>query len=1049
MSRAHRICRVIRYPLEARVPVRLTLPAVLAARRVVLLLASLGLGACGGDPTQPAPPPPPPPPPSVVVAITPATATVEMGATQAFTAQVANSSTTAAVTWTSTGGTITGTGNTVTWTAPATAGAYTLTAASLADPAKKASASITVPPPPSVVVVLDNAPVGTGGGTLTVNQPTSPLHGMSILIPAGTYPTATAWSVAELRDAKPTLPPALRQIGPTLRIGNGQGFADEPFFLTIPVALGPDSVAGAAFWDPASGTLEPLPVVHRTATSLMIMTQHVSADHMLIPATGALYATGGLPQGQIQVVLLTAWRGNLVTQLTTSFVPGQDDWEFANYGSATVPGGYCTGSTLTALYYHYVLSAQHGRLYARYDEFDPLGDDNPHGIRLASVVQETMNWPANTTRIGRIQQALGISGGTLGGATWARTQLENLALAILTTGRAQQLAIYTQAWTRGHAIIAYRMNLASYVDVADPNYPSIHKQIHFTATQVTPFDFADRAGAATLPYSEILMLGVSALVPMPQMASHWNSFFAGTIGDQHFPSAITEYRDPVGSVWREAIDPIITTSDQLAFRSRCPDCPLHGDLVDVPLPSDGRIRLFDDKGLLLASDEGGTEASLSVPDEATYRHGVTDLTAPVGSVSGNTPSFINFRWLDVTRVPFTLEWSPQDAEGGDLVTFTVENGGIGATGDQYRWTVGTDAPVFTPFSVGSLQRVMPAEGITVVVELIDPQGHTRARAEASTTLLPRFHGLGTPGSSVMRLSRDGSVVLIGGSFAPVRRWTAAAGVTQLGFVANFLDASDDATVLVGSDGARPLRWTAANGVQTLATSGVAWGISGDGNVVVGETGGVFTGTDITPRRAFRWTAAGGFVDLGIIGIPSGGTSGSSQALAASLDGSVVVGVTSSGSSFSEAFRTSGVLTGLGSLGVLTGAQFPYSAAHDVSDDGSVVVGVTSVPTGYQVFRWNGGMQPLGPIGGSPPGAPQVSGDGSTIIFTAGNPLTGFIWTAAMGVVDVATALQSNFGIDLGGWTITGVTAISRDGRVLVGRGINPDGVIEAWRAVIR
>lgn len=106
-------------------------------RRLGLALLVTSLAACGGGGDPVAPPPP------VAVSVSPTSATVNAGATQAFTATVTNTTNTS-VTWTSSGGTLSGSGATVTWTAPVTGGSYTVTATSAADPTKNASATITV-----------------------------------------------------------------------------------------------------------------------------------------------------------------------------------------------------------------------------------------------------------------------------------------------------------------------------------------------------------------------------------------------------------------------------------------------------------------------------------------------------------------------------------------------------------------------------------------------------------------------------------------------------------------------------------------------------------------------------------------------------------------------------------------------------------------------------------------------------------------------------------------------------------------------------------------
>jgi probable HAF family extracellular repeat protein len=83
-------------------------------------------------------------------------------------------------------------------------------------------------------------------------------------------------------------------------------------------------------------------------------------------------------------------------------------------------------------------------------------------------------------------------------------------------------------------------------------------------------------------------------------------------------------------------------------------------------------------------------------------------------------------------------------------------------------------------------------------------------------------------------------------------------------------------------------------------------------------------------------------------------------------------------------------------------------------------------------------------------AVDASADGS-IVVGFGTTETGpeaFLWDAAAGMRNLRTLLADELGLDLGGWTLTEATGISDDGLTLVGSGINPDGVEQAWIAVI-
>jgi cysteine-rich repeat protein/probable HAF family extracellular repeat protein len=263
----------------------------------------------------------------------------------------------------------------------------------------------------------------------------------------------------------------------------------------------------------------------------------------------------------------------------------------------------------------------------------------------------------------------------------------------------------------------------------------------------------------------------------------------------------------------------------------------------------------------------------------------------------------------------------------------------------------------------------------------------------------------------------------------------AASFTGVGFLPAIQDsrangASADGSVVVGSSGNQAFRWTAAGGMVdlgflpgTLLDFTQAFGVSADGSVVVGWSRG----------RAFRWTAAGGMVDVGVWpGYLA------SLAYGVSADGSVVVGWTPlvSAQSFGgQAFRwtAGGGMVGLGFLSPPVSSP-PISVAESVSADGSVVVGqdgagTLSAGSDSKAFRWTAveGMVGFGGSGGSAEG---VSADGSVVVGGAsgreGSLIYGkeaFRWTAAGGMVGL--------GVLLGG-SVSDAHGVSADGSVVVG-----------------
>lgn len=207
-------------------------------------------------------------------------------------------------------------------------------------------------------------------------------------------------------------------------------------------------------------------------------------------------------------------------------------------------------------------------------------------------------------------------------------------------------------------------------------------------------------------------------------------------------------------------------------------------------------------------------------------------------------------------------------------------------------------------------------------------------------------------------------------------------------------------------------------------------------------------------EAFRWTRHDGWDGLG--DLPGGDSFGG--ATAASNDGSTIVGFSSSGNACqdcNEAFVWTAD-DGMVGLGDLPGGDFG-SLAWDVSRDGGVIVGQATGTEGVEAMRWTAenGMVGLGdlPGGAFTSSASGVSADGRTIVGNS-NSAPGFfgfeaaIWRGGRPVRSIKEMLQSDFGLDLTGWLLLEANAVSPEGTVIVGLGLNPAGEAEGWAARI-
>ena len=279
--------------------------------------------------------------------------------------------------------------------------------------------------------------------------------------------------------------------------------------------------------------------------------------------------------------------------------------------------------------------------------------------------------------------------------------------------------------------------------------------------------------------------------------------------------------------------------------------------------------------------------------------------------------------------------------------------------------------------------------------------------------------------------------------------------------------TNNASVISGSgsstSGQEAYRWTETSGAIGLSdipggifNSSVA-AMSNDGSVIVGS--GTYGSDAFNNSEAFIWTVSDGLVGLG--DLPTGGDQ--SQAVDVSADGSVVVGWGLVDTAPPEAlweslaFRAFRWTEAGGMVDLGSPAPGLNSRARAVSPDGSVVVGdITDDLGNWSLFRWtedtgllNLGDMPSG-LGFLYPNA--VAGNGFIVgqgvtDYSGESRMEAFIWDQSNGIRILQDVLI-DLGLDLTGWTLTEATGISDDGLTIVGTGINPNGDTEAFIATL-
>jgi uncharacterized membrane protein len=303
-----------------------------------------------------------------------------------------------------------------------------------------------------------------------------------------------------------------------------------------------------------------------------------------------------------------------------------------------------------------------------------------------------------------------------------------------------------------------------------------------------------------------------------------------------------------------------------------------------------------------------------------------------------------------------------------------------------------------------------------------------AWGQSSFTLIQPSAGLS--GSRVTGVSGDGTVVVgystnISAGAVMGYRWTRGVGREDFsnfpeipaGRVADAV--SGDGLTLVGSYSTGLFRWSASTGTQIVLrfpneTSTIAVAASNDGSVVVGYASVFNPPGPPLSQRAFRWTTDAGYQDL--TGFDH------AQAEGVSRDGNVAVGYTVDGRAFR--WSTQDGYQALDSSGL--GA---WAAARGVSGDGSTIIGTA----GSRPFRWTAstGMQDLGLPQGRNSAVPlHINFDGSVI--ACATAAGHYLWQQGSGYTPVETVL-SQAGIGLpSGYTDLAIEGLSDDGRTIVG-----------------
>ncbi|MEP6833422.1 MAG: PKD domain-containing protein [Gemmatimonas sp.] len=602
-----------------------------------------------------------------------------------------------------------------------------ITAAGLADVRVWATARF------AMLTLVDALTVPASGGTVTYAKPGDQYSGVRLSVPSGGYSTSTTFTVQVDRTVQPVLPADVKQIGSAFVIQNGKGFAELPMSLQLPVRVGADSVVGAFFFDPATGTLESAPTVARDDSSITIATRHFSADQLL--SNGS--ATSMLSQpmlsqsiapsafGRVTMILVATTPARLNLPISSGFQPGTDDWEFSNLGTFSGDGGICAGMSISELYYYFAVKPRGLALNHRYDSFSNLEFDNPRGERFATALELAGDWPhaRNWLRtIADYAQQTRVS--------YPQIVYQSLAMAILVTHQPQLIALTSPPAIGGHSVVAYAVN-NGVVLYADPNSPGIAGlTMRYANGAFAPVQRSTRAGDPPEIFNTVQVIGISAMINMTTVKETWDEFERGGVFAGYFPPVRRQMYDIENEAWVDipASGAIFTTHRILALRTLCPLCPAWR--TDAPTS-----RVFtgikDTTNVTRGTDALATDSAAVM----VFGTGRGSFRVSMESFHTTTHTFIDQQWLSITAAPVTISPAPAAGTLNVNVDFVLQHNALATPGSTFTWTFGDGtAAVIKTVDSTVVHRWTTTGNFTVTAELKDAGGRRIAIVTTTATI---------------------------------------------------------------------------------------------------------------------------------------------------------------------------------------------------------------------------------------------------------------------------------------------------------------------------
>ncbi len=587
--------------------------------------------------------------------------------------------------------------------------------------------------------------VSSSGGTVIVDDPSSEIDGMEIMVPEGSYSNSRTFRITTAAISSHNLGEYFNPITPLIQIENGSGYADSIMEVTIPISIEDGEIPLGFYYDEITGKLEAIPVKSYTNNSITLLTRH------FMPASELSGDDEGLKGINIDAttnMIISSLQESIIlkqTVINSGFKPGVDDWEFINYGSYIAPPGHCAGQSMTSLWYYYEKKLKGEKsLFHKYDLINNnikpsfMSVDNSLGYRFASVIQNDFNFNGWL-------ESLSLQ------SSKPAFVFTYFAAAILVTGEPQFILINNSQGRGGHAMIVYKVNLQEgKLYIADPNYPNNRapgngtesiRVVELVNGRLKSYETGLSAGTESIPMDQIGFAGKTAYIEWSQINKRFKQLADSTIGNIA-PNTFPQYTISVDDyIDFKLIDGFTTDKDSLCFYAECPSAEIFS-LVDgkkkIPLDA------FDTDGNQIEKWNGLTYNAKVGLKPGLNKIGLYIYAKRTGvNYSNGQPKylFIDFKWFDVYYSKLKIDPDPIVGEPGKDIEIIAMSQGTAPKDSKYVWNFGDGTKEVTEKNDSIVNHTFSKEGdFKVTVDLYDNTtnklvGHAETEASIAKGIL--------------------------------------------------------------------------------------------------------------------------------------------------------------------------------------------------------------------------------------------------------------------------------------------------------------------------